>query len=443
MTIFGEVARKVIHERVRAACTASADADISTSTTFFAQIGFARDLTLSKAKRELMIEKLLPDIDKPTNSVDDDTVCKHFQTLIRNCKNETLNKANSNPIKFGKGTTEPALDKLIMILQTIFDKLTDLNLLNIPNDQDPLNNFRYYVALYYAKKIAADSEAGSWDINLAKKIDLTRAQETLIVRALTTCTKNINKIDGDKKLLDQLLEKEPSSQEDLEHKEMRRSQIALSVSWLQQNNNDVCQRFTPSTPGLAYFDPNDGILTRCLDEAVAAIGELDCAPKPVFPEQNQTIPLRVGSPKGVEASADTPLELGRNLQSTPLPSVDIANPANSANPEEMAPHSFVLDDQTLVHDQTLVPATRLESPERKEPPVVHESIKPSSISEATSVATATVDDIVLSPQPSKPSSESIVVKPAGSAPNLFKSQKKAHQRNQAVAEQGTPAQKPF
>ena len=455
MTIFGEVARKVIHERVRAACVASADADISTSTTFFTQIGLgriglARDLTLSKAKREL-IEKLLPEIDKSTGNAEDEIVCEHFQTLIRHCKTETLSAANSNPIKFGKGTTEPVLDNLITILQTIFDKLTELHLLNIPHDHDPLNSFRYYVALYYAKKIAADSEASSWDLNLAKKIELTKEQEKLVESAITTCTRSIEKIDADKNRLDEFLKQESSQREDLEHKEMRRSYIALSVSWLQRHNNDVCKLFAPvQIPGLDYFDPNDHILTKCLVEAVTAIGHPDCAPRPALPEQinvnvavaSEVIkPISTPAPRLLspvaEASTTTSSELIEQVLGS---SSRVASPVNA---EAML--SVMLSDSSDLDDlltEALTPVLRQASSERLEEPVVQALVKQSSISDVApvsvvlAVAVAAEADIDSAPQQSKSGIGSITVKPAASAPwpALTKAQKRA-QKNQLAPDE--------
>ena len=175
MTIFLEVAQEVIENIVKTTSAKSAEADTSTGNTIltyvsskFFHTGFAgRDQELGKEKRT-RIELLLPSILEIAPDSDDKATLDQLIALIKACKKDT--EIATKTRKQGNGMTEGALDKLVLILQDIYSKLDSLKLLNIPHDTDPLNSFRYYVALYYGKKIVVNKE----DIGVLDHLILTQ-----------------------------------------------------------------------------------------------------------------------------------------------------------------------------------------------------------------------------------------------------------------------------
>ena len=73
MTIFDEVAQAIIHKAEKAMSAASNAADISFKTQVFSQIGFQRNVTLSKIKRNLIEEGLLSRVTVPTDRINERT----------------------------------------------------------------------------------------------------------------------------------------------------------------------------------------------------------------------------------------------------------------------------------------------------------------------------------------------------------------------------------
>ena len=274
MTVFREVARKVINDIVHATSEASSLADTSTTTKFFNLVGLPRDLALSKIKRDLIVS-LLPEVDTLVNekgSSNDSAMCARLQILITKCKTDAATAATVS--RQNSGSTELALDSLIILLQSIFDKLAELKLLDIPHDDDSLNIWRYYVALYYAQKIAANRDPSLWGHivaypNLASKIELTEKQDALLIESFKTCTNDISIID-----------KFAPKKDDLDYakyQEMRRSHVYLSVYKLQQENKEICDAYTP-TALLAFLDPNDRILVKCLETTIEELEPLVLKP---------------------------------------------------------------------------------------------------------------------------------------------------------------------
>lgn len=274
MTIFSEVARKVINDIVHATTEESTLADKSTSTKFFAYIGLTRDLTLSQIKRELIVN-LLPEINKLVNealSVDDNNMLQQFKNLITICKSQATKAAVVR--RQSSGNTERALDSLVILLESIFNKLAELNLLDIPHDNDPLNKLRYYTTRYYAQKIAASHDLGILGSlvkyqNLKARIELTERQEKLIVATVKKCTEAI-----------QIIDKHAPKIEDSdfnEYQEMRRSHVYLSAYQLQQQNKELCKTYTDKAP-ISFWDPNDGILGECLECALVELNSLELRP---------------------------------------------------------------------------------------------------------------------------------------------------------------------
>ena len=341
MTIFDEVAQAIIHKAVKAMSAASNAADISFKTQVFSQIGFQRNVTLSKIKRNLIEEGLLSRVTVPTDRINDSERREQLEGMIRHCKTQTLSAAAQHGL--ARGDTEDALDALIILLQTIFDKLDSLHLLNTPHDKDPLNSTRYHMALYFALKLDAKRYISSLDPSLAKGLELAVEEEKLVTNSLADCTALIKKMDEDKMQLAQFLDPQHPKTEDLEYQERRRISILLFISKLQQETRDLYQKYST---WLDLFNPIDNILTKCLEKAVEEIKNpdaphlmlstqtsnplpADIEPEPLAPSIPQQLTLdepkhevRTASPELTETSTQRMLsKLASPLPVTETPAI--------------------------------------------------------------------------------------------------------------------------
>lgn len=152
MSIFLEIAKLVILEKTTNIKNASKEADVSGLTQFrgFLSSSLKRDTVLSAKKRDCLtaLESKISEL--PTTENDHETL-KQLKILVSTCITDTTDAAMEK--EHSRGETEPALESLSILLQTIFDKLESLSLLNIARDNDPLNIFRFFAADYYAKRI--------------------------------------------------------------------------------------------------------------------------------------------------------------------------------------------------------------------------------------------------------------------------------------------------
>ncbi len=307
MTVFREVAGKVIHNTVNAmiaastAAVASATTDSSTTAFLFAPLHSARQFFHNP-----LLAKLLTQIQALKDGADDNATLIQLKALITQCKADTVSAANA--LRYASGRTEVALDGLIILLQTVYDKLEKLTLLNIPHDKDPLNIFRYYVALYHAEKISPNVVQGVWEQitaypNLAKQIELAERQELLVLETITPCTWAIHEIDKD-------LSKKNSP----EYQKIRHMLVFLSVDSLQNQNDKICQTFISPIWG----DPNDGILTKCLEKAITEIGNPYAKPSDVTdpPHIEQTDAHAAGSETSEPPTSQTATDTSSTTQFT-------------------------------------------------------------------------------------------------------------------------------
>jgi hypothetical protein len=276
MTIFTIAAKLIINKMLETTRVTSTEADRSTTNGILSMVGFGRDLTLSKAKRE-QIAALLPIITELSDSLDDKVALETLQELIRKCKHDI--KEQTTKYKIGTGNTEAALEGICSLLVTIYDKLKQLKLLNTPYDaenRDPLTDFKKHVAFFYAEKFTAEQHLNMVDKLIrapmrGDKIELTEQQNTLVTLSLTTLSAHLSTLDG------LIASSQQSEQQTIENQRLKCYIVAMALLTLTTKNEELCAQYQSKT-GLAILNPDDGILTECLQLAQTEIGssyELD------------------------------------------------------------------------------------------------------------------------------------------------------------------------
>ena len=198
MTIFLEIARQCLRAEINTILDASLAADQSYVNGTLSFFGYGRNTDLSTAKRQLLGE-LLNQINTPFDVEKSDERCiMQLHGLITACRRQIIAKSTEHD--YGDGAAEPALQGLHGLLQEIFDKLTALDLLDIPHDTDPFNGFRYYIAYYSANKIIQTYKTSGLGLLLENpQISITRTlaleKENIIVASLNNCKRLLNAVN--------------------------------------------------------------------------------------------------------------------------------------------------------------------------------------------------------------------------------------------------------
>lgn len=187
MTVFLEVAKTVIRDTIETIIRESKAANKS----FLSRL---RDTQLSEAKCA-RLESILEPLKTIRDGENDEATLIELQTLIAGCIEDV--KAESSASSHKEGTTEVQLRGLLTALPSICLKLESLPLINTPYDTDALSHFRYFMALYYAKKIVRENapsfKPDQW---LDSGRSFGPEQDQLVQKALTQCTHYIETLDG-------------------------------------------------------------------------------------------------------------------------------------------------------------------------------------------------------------------------------------------------------
>ncbi len=149
-----------------------------------------------------------------------------------------------------------ALKEIERALQYYFEKLKKLNLLDIPHDDDPLNNFRFYLACYFAKKLTDAYDNGRFDAELMRQphhlinSTLTNTKELLVATSLRKCSETLR----------HPRENHPYSQD------KRREHILEVIHELQRKNIELCNAHAGEFLFITYH-PSLGDLHTYLEKA--------------------------------------------------------------------------------------------------------------------------------------------------------------------------------
>ena len=190
MTIILEISKQILLEEIAIIYQASLDADSSLFTQGFTFIGFPRDMDLASLKRGLLMERLAPAITDFTDKEHDEATFLGLRRLLDECREAA--KTESDRKKLDEGRFGPSIRSTEALLTSIYRRLGELKLCNIPHDEDPLNQFRFALAHYSAEKIKEDHRSSSL-VRLVKHPHfthiraLTQAKEMMLEATLQEC----------------------------------------------------------------------------------------------------------------------------------------------------------------------------------------------------------------------------------------------------------------
>lgn len=256
MTIFLKIVKEILHVKIFAIRDMSLNADGSLLNQGLTLVGEGRDLELSSAKRELLENTLLLKISGLVGSDNDMTNLGQLQALIIACRREA--KSKSVDKGYDEGASGPAIQKLVDLLQSIFDKLAELKVLNTPHEGDPLHVFHYFLASYCAQKIAADHDLG-FIVRLAKNPlvstsrKLAKEKNDLVLAAIDECSTDLNCLDP----------KNPG------YPAAREKTILTCIDKLRRDNRTLCVDNAKFFG--VFFQPSLGVLEECMAKAVTDI----------------------------------------------------------------------------------------------------------------------------------------------------------------------------
>ncbi|KTD19837.1 hypothetical protein [Legionella londiniensis] len=196
MTIFLDIAKTIIVEEVNTIIKNSLDQDQSVMNLSLTTFGLGRNPELSNTKRTL-----LEVLKKEIESIHDKNDATALQT-IKKCIENTLKQAKEESTKKGYngGNTGFALLLMIQSIDTIYKTLEEQELLNIPHDNQPLNVFYFFAALYIAKKISEKNTTGVVkslvsNPNISRVNELAHLKESLLWEKIKSCKKELNTLD--------------------------------------------------------------------------------------------------------------------------------------------------------------------------------------------------------------------------------------------------------
>lgn len=166
MTIFLEAMKRFIHENLDSLQQASSQADSSLFNAACGVVGHGRSQALAETKRDIL-ERLGRVIDEYHFSEDDEQNFKELQALLSQSKAQI--ERDSETQGYRTGQTEAGLKKLKDDIETIYNKTKRLNLCDKTYQDNPLDIFRMYCVLCYAKKESFFRAGGRAPLNIARE----------------------------------------------------------------------------------------------------------------------------------------------------------------------------------------------------------------------------------------------------------------------------------
>jgi hypothetical protein len=198
MTIFLEIAKQFLTSEITTIIQASEGADQSLMNSAFGLMGLGRNTDLSTAKRQLLggLQRSINEFSDSDKG--DKETCQALIDLILKYLDDISTTSQEKNYKLG--FSGEAIQNLEPLLRSIFKKCKDYWLLDFAHDTDPMNVFRYYVALYSTKKIIQSHHPSfvsyvmdNPQVSVAPLI--ASEKERLIAQALSDCLSRINRLD--------------------------------------------------------------------------------------------------------------------------------------------------------------------------------------------------------------------------------------------------------
>ncbi|OCH98986.1 hypothetical protein A8135_09540 [Legionella jamestowniensis] len=270
MTIFLDVIKPILKEAITTIRDKSVSADKSTTNTLLSWISLGRDEDLSKSKRNLA-DDLLIKLHELENKENDAATFQALKNLLTECKKEAAKKSKEK--NYDEGKFGPRMQKVILLLDDLYEKLNKAKITDIPHDNEPLNRFRFYAARYYSQKIYDAYNLSFFarfiqNPKLTYFVKLAEEKETLIVTMLQGCEKDLGTLDVEHE----------------EYENTKKSRVLEWLSKLERANEELCSKYgsTISIPiGLTIFStinvslptlqPDSGFLETCIKNAMDEI----------------------------------------------------------------------------------------------------------------------------------------------------------------------------
>ncbi|ASQ47372.1 hypothetical protein [Legionella clemsonensis] len=270
MTIFLDITKPILKEAITAIRDKSVSADKSTANTLLNWISLGRDGELSKSKRDLA-DELLIKLHDLQHKEDDAATFEALKNLLLECKKEAAKKSREK--NYGEGKFGPRMQKVILLLENLYEKLKEAKITDTPHDNEPLNCFRFYAARYYAQKIHDSHNISAFgrflqNPKLTYFVKLAEEKEALIVTILQACEKDLGTLDV----------------EHDEYETTKKSRVLEWLSKLERANVDLCEKYgsTLSIPvsialfstiniSLPTLQPDSGFLETCIRSAMDEI----------------------------------------------------------------------------------------------------------------------------------------------------------------------------
>lgn len=197
MSIFVEIGKQFLSKAINEAIHFSFDADSSIINAALRIMAWPRDEDLGRAKRVLLSE-LEHELKQFNPSGSDEYSLHEFHKLIRTYKTRLASLAQERQLDEGK--TGMALSGASDLVQSIFNEIEKLQLLNLPRDKKLLSIFQYYICKYFATKLFNEQR-----LNLVQGLTeqpsistfRKRAQERgeLITQSLNQCMEDLDVLD--------------------------------------------------------------------------------------------------------------------------------------------------------------------------------------------------------------------------------------------------------
>lgn len=321
MSNFLQVAKIILARRIKQIRndSVSADTGLTNRAVTFFSLGFlGRDKALSATKQDLD-DDLLSELNDVQDGENDEATLETLKTLISKYKNSA--KIASSKKGYDEGTSGPALQAVMTLLDDIYKKLEDaekegVKLLDTPDDETPLNVYRYQTIRYLAQKV---EDAGNQSLinkllqnpKISSCHELAEEKEKILIANLKQCEENIRELnefeeiarreaerakkamEEAKKVIEDedideaeipkpskiLVEKKP-----VDYPALRKKSVLSSLKALKEENETLCERFGPkiSLPvsvifftslsiALPTFKPGPGYLQECAEAAVSEI----------------------------------------------------------------------------------------------------------------------------------------------------------------------------
>ncbi|KTD38396.1 hypothetical protein [Legionella oakridgensis] len=252
MTLFLEIAKHVLQTEIIHLRDASLTADASLVNTVLTAAGAGRDVGLSGTKRELL-DILSAKIRSMADGDNDEKSLYQLKKLLAICRADAEKKSDEQG--YDEGDLGPGLLNLENLVQKIYDKMVALRFHDLPRDADPLNSFRYFVAMHQAQKAVEQFKAGRLE-RLASHPQLTNVR-ALAAAKKTLIHKHLHDCIADLETLDKLHPR---------YQQTKCERVLEWISKLRKANEVLCREYTR-----LLFRPGPGLLDNLMLDATEEV----------------------------------------------------------------------------------------------------------------------------------------------------------------------------